>query len=552
MQEMKDWTIMFYFASDNPLAPGIIAQMKSIKYAGFHPQANVIAQFDPNTVGAPTHIFDVNHIAKLKKPNVAKIGFEANDPFVRNMIEDKLWRDQKSRDDIPIRDKIKKNLPKYDPPIPPSDRDPKTAAAAGVPPEPSPRDSLDSFLNFCCDNYPARNYILFILGHGLVVGNDIFLLDEHAKEKSLSLKGLGEVLVSFKEQIRRYGAQFQLVGFHSCSVSSIEVAYELQGTANYMLASQSPAFVGSWPYRQILIRMFNDLVTEGADIDVKKMLVRIFYYCLYNSLDFLLAGYSFDLCLCDLNRVSDLNGSLQELSRALTAGLADQLAKDVILLSHWKSQSYWQETYTDLYDFCLCLSKRCESASNPEGGMPETLQAIYTACGNVMQQLAQGVEGDDDKLIVRAEFAGPAYQYSHGFSIFFPWSEPSEDSNIMTQYQGYKFTGALQPSWHSFLKEYFKETMRESRKSETPPARMLTGREKEEAELNEDMASLIYNGEGTLSGTSALKVTPIEGTGGECNCGSIKNYPHDTRPRREKADNKAFPLGEDFFEQLDK
>jgi hypothetical protein len=369
------------------------------------------------------------------------------------------------------------------------------------------------------------------------------------------LKGLGEVLASFKEQVQRYDAQFQLVGFHSCSVSSLEVAYELQGTANYMLASQGPAFVGSWPYRQILIRLFNDMVNHGKEIDVKQMLVKIFYFCLYNSLDFLLAGYSFDLCLCDLNKVSGLNEPIQELSQALTAGLADPLAKDFILLSHWGSQSYWQETYTDLYDFCFCFSKRCKSAY-PEGGMPEKLQAIHTACGNVMQQLAQGVEGDDDKLIVRAEFAGPAYQYSHGFSIFFPWSEPPADSNIMTQYQGYKFTRALQPSWHSFLKEYFKETMRKSRKDpeerdERQPVPPRLSKEKQDAaNLNEDMASLIYNGEGTLSGTSALKVTPIEGTGGECNCGSIKNYPRDTRPRREKADDKVFPLGDDFFQQF--
>ena len=33
----KEWTLMFYFASDNPLAAGIVSQLKSIKQAGFHP-----------------------------------------------------------------------------------------------------------------------------------------------------------------------------------------------------------------------------------------------------------------------------------------------------------------------------------------------------------------------------------------------------------------------------------------------------------------------------------------------------------------------------------
>jgi hypothetical protein len=571
MSEMKEWTLMFYFASDNPLAPGIVAQMKSIKYAGFHPEANVIAQFDPNTAGTPTHIFDFNHINKIRSHGAPNIGFNGNDPFVRNMIEDKLWRDQKDRDGKTlIKDRLKQKLAEeqnidfdkfdFSPPMPPKDSSTK---------EMSPKESLESFLNFCCDNYPARHYMLFILGHGLVVGNDIFLFDEHAVDKSLSLKELGEVLANFREQIIRHDAKFELVGFHSCSVSSLEVAYELQGTANFMLASQSPAFIGSWPYRQILIRLFNDLVDKGAGIDVKEMLVKIFYFCLYNSMDFLLAGYSFDLCLCDLNKVSNMNEPLQELSKALIAGLEvsgdseDSLEKDFILLSHLKSQSYWQEPYTDLYDFCLCLSKRCERSKKPGEEMSATLQAIHTACTNVMQQLVKGVEGDDDRFIVRSEFAGPEYQFSHGLSVFFPWSQPLGDNNILTQYKEYKFSKELEPSsWLSFLNKYFDKTMRNSRKSDSekdvvqPKPRKVSARKQIEADLNEDIASLIYNGEGPLSmdsSLSVLKVNPLDGIGGDCTCGSIKNHLRDTRPRAERekqADKKLIQVSDNFFQQF--
>src|ERR1044072_2772027 len=98
-----------------------------------------------------------------------------------------------------------------------------------------------------------------MLGHGVVVGNDIFMLDEHATEQTLTLTSLGKILAEFKHSIELEGSAFDLVSFHSCSVSSLEVAYELQGTAKYMLASQGPAFVGSWPYRQILVRIFNSL-----------------------------------------------------------------------------------------------------------------------------------------------------------------------------------------------------------------------------------------------------------------------------------------------------
>ena len=74
MCEPKEWTIMFYFATDNPLAVSAVSQLKAIKDAGFHPDANVVAQFDPYTEGTPTHVFDVNVINKLKASGKANIG----------------------------------------------------------------------------------------------------------------------------------------------------------------------------------------------------------------------------------------------------------------------------------------------------------------------------------------------------------------------------------------------------------------------------------------------------------------------------------------------
>jgi hypothetical protein len=64
-RELKEWTVMFYLASDNPLAPGVISHLKAMKSAGYHPQVNVLAQFDPHGESMPTHIFDVNRVEKL-------------------------------------------------------------------------------------------------------------------------------------------------------------------------------------------------------------------------------------------------------------------------------------------------------------------------------------------------------------------------------------------------------------------------------------------------------------------------------------------------------
>jgi hypothetical protein len=85
----------------------------------------------------------------------------------------------------------------------------------------------------------------------------------------------------------------------------LEVAYELKDLARYMLASQGTALVGNWPYRQIVMRIFKELAQRapGQDMAVEAMFEEIFSYSVNNSTDFLLAGYPFDLCLCDLREL---------------------------------------------------------------------------------------------------------------------------------------------------------------------------------------------------------------------------------------------------------
>lgn len=585
MRETKEWTLMFYFASDNPLAISIVSQLKAIKSAGFHPDANVVCQFDPFTEGTPTHIFDVNLINKLKSKGIPNIGFVSNDPFVRNMIEDRLWRDEKTRTlETPngepkggelVRKALQevlreKHHVEYNPPIAPNGRSGANGEALEAGEEPDPETSLRTFLSFCAEKYPARHYMLFLLGHGIVLGNDIFMLDEHASKQALTLSELGAVLGNFKDDIALEGATFELVSFHSCSVSSLEVAYELQGTANYMLASQGPTFVGSWPYRQILIRIFNDLVDFRDKIDVRQMLLKIFQYCLFNATDFLLAGYSFQLTLIDLNKVPPIKEAIEDLSTALIKGLDVPLIKNFILLSHWKSQSFFNEMFTDLYDFCFCLSKKLTHFKEHPGialnqELTDVLDGVRKACDKVMDLLVKESPAKpgapySPQLVVAADSLGPAYQYSRGLSVYFPWSRPSEDTRIMAEYEKYKLHAEFpkDKSWFAFLETYFDKTRRKVSRDETDPRRYAPRWPQEikasaTETLDEDIASLVYANEGVLTQANALgplilKGDPTDKTGLDSDILSIKNYPRDTRSsnqRRQKAEHR-FPLSEQF------
>jgi hypothetical protein len=63
--------------------------------------------------------------------------------------------------------------------------------------------------------------------------------------------------------------------------------------------------------------------------------------------------------------------------------------------------------------------------------------------------------------------------------------------------------------------------------------------ERDERELKEDIANLVY-GEGPSLGSYELdgKTGPRDPTGiSDCDCPTIKNYPQDTRPRRQRAES---------------
>ena len=544
MPEQKKWTLIFYLASDNPLAPGVISQLKSIKAAGFHQEANVIVQFDPHTQSFPTHVFDVNVINKAKTEEPHNIGFTANDPHVHDLLEDRLWRDERDRNGVLIRERLMDQYARYRPGIPPNG----TEDEDGTPIELGPQESLQNFLDFCVEYYPAEHYILFLLGHGVVVGNDVFMFDEHAAVRTLTLGGLNSVLDEFNKKIKGQGT-LELLSFHSCSVSALEVAYELKDHAQYMLASQGSALVGNWPYRQILIRLFNELAAGQQAI--RPMFEDIFSYCVSNSTDFLLSGYPFDLCLCDLQNMTETKVALDHLSQALIAGLGCEGYEEEILLAHLESQSFHNEMYTDVMDFCRCLYVRTSQAEDD----PDR-ERCRTGIQNAVRTVITAIR----KCIVRSAFAGPEYQYASGLSLFFPWSWPME--NVLENYAVYKLVEQApeRMTWLHFLKAYLEETRRTSiNEQRAHPIRELgetreavASAKRTDPELFEDQIAVVYGQAAarytnyTLDGDKPEKTDAGDPLGGYC-APSLKNYPRDTRrlSDRKQARPERFPLDVD-------
>ena len=507
-QKKQKWTLMFFFASDNSLSASMLYQLKSIKTAGFNLRTNVLVHFDPHERGIPSMIFEINRTEKKGKRK-SRVGDE-QDPRVRDLagdqVEPEITEDQRRLN--------------------------SASEADDLPAE----EALKHFLDYSRKNYPAEKYMLFLVGHGLVVGRDAFLPDDNPNS-GISLVELGNILRNFCWEIGIKDETLELVGMHSCSMSAVEVAYQLKGTASYMMASEGLSFVGAWPYRQMVQKIFCAIGdTNAKSFEVSTLMKRLHELCLHNSTDFIFAGYSSDLCLCSLEpkRVEALSKPIERLSKALQAGLEDARGEELIQLAHLESQSYFQELYTDLNDFCLCLMDKCEGAGDP------VYTEMYEACEDVTEILkpepeegkdskkAKGKDSDKSKRrrgpIVQADFFGPDCQFSYGLSIYFPWARPVEDANehFIRNYQTYDFVTELGgASWLEFLEAYFETTQRDQRKIRIP------------AELQETLkrATAMFNPMAFRTGTPAHPVSALTGkdspadAGGEFSYSFIKNYP---------------------------
>ncbi len=277
-----------------------------------------------------------------------------------------------------------------------------------------------------------------------------------------------------------------------------------------------------------------------------------FPICFFNNFDYKLAGYSFDLCLTDLTKVEETKEPLERLSKSLIRALRDKEsgARDIIRLAHLDCQSFSNEDYADIYDFCFCLQDRWpwKERGEDQSRRINALVDVFDACGEVMASLRAGYGKNDDqnveRLVVRSSYAGPAFQYSHGLSIFFPWTEP-----VVSRFWRQEYGGSLlskQTSWGRFLRAYFNLTRRETREEEHRRKDFrqvtndfdssLSGRV---LELLDDLTARQTAGDQLSKpgpDSPMGKFGPDDPTGTKsCDCPTIKNYPRFTKADRVKS-----------------
>jgi len=395
------WTVLAYLAGEADLAEAMVISLKEMYRVGMANRCTAVIQFNP--VDAPPQRFTVSDGGSSRtRSSTSSRKFLDDDGRLRLFAEG-----------IPV------------------ERLPRADVLDICPPQSDVnRAVLESFIESGITENPSDHYLLVLSGHGSgVVGRRID--QDGFSPGAMRALDLGPMLESIK---RRTGRVVDVLGMDACFMSMCEVCWELRSAAGFLVASEGLTPQYGWPYHRIL-ELFGDDDVHGPRELARAVVAK---YLRYRA-DFDLAGQSVDLAACELGKTEQLAGAFQRLCETMEARMNDALFRDALVLSHWKAQSYKSEQYVDVWDFCNLLEEHC--ADN----------AVRSACGSVKDAIASSDHG----MVTKSIYNGPAYQHSHGLSIYFPWS------SVSPAYAGFGF--AETTGWQRFLMKYVSATRREMR-----------------------------------------------------------------------------------------
>lgn len=328
---------------------------------------------------------------------------------------------------------------------------------------------LIDFLYWGITHYPADKYFVILSGHGKGVESN-FLIKDSVPPESLTIKQLRHVLdhEDVRDALYNVGKdRIDIVGFDSCLMSMVEVCYELRTSTRLLVASQGSEANLGWPYKAMFQHLQEDYNARPDNLAKSVVDATIKYYVDFS----IIANSSADLSVSDLTaeKMTPLVSAIDELAKSLLAKLPvipgestiekDELLRTLIF-AHWYAQTYYDDQYTDIADFCDLLRHNLNIKSFGE---------IIRACEKVIKAI-------QSNFVIYNCYTGPMYQYSTGVSIYFPWAQiyPLYESGTLSL-EFLKHT-----HWLKFIQRYIKVTQRPAKLGHEIPKHVHLYRSKDD------------------------------------------------------------------------
>lgn len=280
--------------------------------------------------------------------------------------------------------------------------------------------TLQNFVVWAVETYPASKYALILRNHGWLTG--VGADSSHGYDWLTA----SEIRTTLEQVTNATGVRIDVISLHSCMGASLEMAFQISGRVEVMVASEEvTSSLYGFPYGDILA----DLVASPMMNATTFAMTLHDHYVLENEG----TGDAFmTMSVLNTTRIADevvpaVSSLAVNLNRLLPA-----YCRDILYKIRHAATGFTNPSWRDLYDFCQLLV-----ADAPD---PET--------ADVAQDVIDALPG-----ALLAEWHDVNSPDLHGLSIYLP---PDNDPyNYVTWYPSTALQWASATVWDDFLVALF-------------------------------------------------------------------------------------------------
>ncbi len=260
--------------------------------------------------------------------------------------------------------------------------------------------TLSEFLTWGISNYPAEKYMVLFWNHGggSVAGVEF---DEVFDYDSLTLTELGE---AFKD----VGQQFEVIGFDTCLMSTLENANTLSPYGKYMVASEEYEPGGGWDYTN-----WTQYLMKNPNIDGEKLGREIcdtyFEKCKLTDEDNMAT-----LSVVNLARIPALVTAFDNMASEMTGITSEMQTLQDYVRGAIRAENFGGNTDAEGYTNMVDLG---DLTINTEDVVSNTAETVLSTLFDA----------------VIYEVHGSTREHANGISVFFPLAVSEDECNAYSE-----------------------------------------------------------------------------------------------------------------------
>jgi hypothetical protein len=228
--------------------------------------------------------------------------------------------------------------------------------------------------------------------------------------------------------------KLDILGMDACDMNMVEIGYELRDCADYLVAAQGPIPDASWPYDSILGQLVRNPRVLPRDLACITTTAYVLNYRDY-------VDQPVALSVLDLQESDKMCNLFRDFTGAMEKSFAHAGLQQAIRSARRKAQSFGQNQFVDVVDFCQNLA---EDPASQDAGM-----AALSLIGKFQPLIAYNQCSD-------------CLQRCNGTSIYFPEFDPDKfehQEDLAVLYGELDF--ARQTGWGRFVAEFLKQQIKE-------------------------------------------------------------------------------------------